>query len=222
MVCITNLFNLLYIYNLTTMNSEEANFTHEQSLKVIFDMIEVSKNKLRYDGILFIVWGWMFFIVGTIQFLQQNLTTTYQIRSIAHVFKMILPLLALLFTLGYIFKHRKRVQTYIGKILRVTWIAMFLSLVLINLIQFNVLGKITFELQHPIFMVVIAFAIVITGSILKYYLLIVGGIVFGLLAFISSYFKLETQLTLETLGWLIAFVIPGHYMFAQRKNNLNV
>lgn len=208
------------------MKPEDHDFTNEQSLKVIFDMIEVSKNKLRYDGILFIVWGWVFVVGGIIQFLQRNLTTTNQIRNITDILKIALPLFAVLFTIAYIIKQRKRIQTFVGKMIRITWFAMFLSLVLINLIQFNVLGKITFELQHPIFMVVIAFAIVITGSVLKYNLLIAGGIAFALFAFVSSYFEIETQLTLETIGWLIAFVVPGHYLYAQRnkhdKKSINV
>jgi branched-subunit amino acid ABC-type transport system permease component len=88
---------------------------------------------------------------------------------------------------------------------------------LINLIQFNILDKIIFELQHPVFMVFIAFATVITGGILRYRMMIVGGIVFGLLAYGCSYLPIIDQLLVEAIAWLIAFIIPGHLLYAKRK-----
>ena len=91
-------------------------------------------------------------------------------------------------------------------------------MVLINLIQFNVLHKIHYELQHPVFMVIFAFAIVVTGGILRYKLILLGGIIFGLLALVASYMSLPTQLLIDALAWMIAFTIPGHYMYVKRKN----
>jgi hypothetical protein len=90
-------------------------------------------------------------------------------------------------------------------------------MVLINLIQGNVLHKIVFELQHPIFMVLIAIAIVVTGGILRYKMIIAGGIIFGLLAFASSYLPLTQQMLLEAIAWVIAFIIPGHILYAKRN-----
>jgi hypothetical protein len=43
-------------------NENTSDFLDEtQSLLVIKEMIQVSKNKLKRDGILFIVWGWLLF-----------------------------------------------------------------------------------------------------------------------------------------------------------------
>ena len=107
--------------------------------------------------------------------------------------------------------------TYIGVSLRYVWVSLFLSMVLVNLIQFNVLHKINFELQHPIFMVFIAFAIVVTGGILRFKLIIAGGIVFGLMAYVCSYFPLQEQLLIEAIAWIIALIIPGHILYSKRN-----
>jgi hypothetical protein len=125
---------------------------------------------------------------------------------------------ALAFTAYYIWSQRKKVQTYIGISLRYVWISMFVCFALINLIQFNVQHKINFELQHTLYMVIIAFATVVTGGILRYNLVTIGGIIFGLIALISSYFTLPYQLLLESGAWLIAFIIPGHILYAKRKS----
>ena len=89
---------------------------------------------------------------------------------------------------------------------------------LINLIQGNILHSINFELQHPIFMVVIAFAITITGVMLRYRLMILMGILFGLLAYGASFFELKLQVLIEAIAWFLAFCLPGHILYA-RKNS---
>ena len=73
------------------------------------------------------------------------------------------------------------------------------------------------ELQHPIFMMFIAFATVITGGILRYNLIIIGGILFGILAYACSFFRLPEQMLFEAVAWLVAFIIPGHFLYVLSK-----
>lgn len=189
-----------------------------QSLQVIREMIQVSQKKLRNDGILFILWGWISFIN---YFFLENLTRlffiSHQITQVVRSLRVILPVFGFAYTLYYILKQRKKVQTYIGISLRYVWISLFVCMVLVNLIQFNVLHSINFELQHPVFMVLIAFAITVTGGILRYRMIIAGGIIFGILAYIASSLKLQDQVLVEAIAWLFAFVIPGHILYSQRK-----
>jgi hypothetical protein len=190
----------------------------EQSLRTIREMIQVSRNKLKNDGILFIVWGWIFLINYLfLNYLPGKILLSHKMMDLVHSLRVILPVSGLIFTLYYILKQRKKVQTYIGISLRYVWISLFASMVLVNLIQMNVLHRVNFELQHPIFMVLIAFAVTVTGGILRYRLIIAGGIIFGLLALAASYFELQTQLLLEAIAWIIAFIIPGHLLYAKRN-----
>lgn len=202
------------------MNAGHSNlksFTEDQSLKVIRGMIRVSQRKLRNDGILFILWGWIMFIYYLIYYLESKMITTYQMEKILNYTGTVLILVGLAYTIYYLLKQRKRVQTYIGVSLRYVWISLIVSLMLVNLIQFNVLHQINFELQHPIFMVIIAFAIVATGGIIRYRLIIAGGIVFGVMALMASWLPLQEQLLVEAIAWAIAFVIPGHILFSKRN-----
>lgn len=189
-----------------------------QSLLVIKEMIQVSKNRLKKDGILFIVWGWALLFTSLFGFITRHFILTYQIEKILDYLGIVLILAALVFTVYYLLKQRKKVQTYIGISLRYVWISLFVCMVLVNLIQFNVLQSINFELQHPIFMVLMAFAVTVTGGILRYRLIILGGIIFGILALIASYLNLEAQLLIESIAWTIAFIIPGHILYANRNN----
>jgi hypothetical protein len=200
-----------------TSAHESESFDEKQSIQVIREMIQVSKKNIRNNSILFILWGWLLFLGYLVNYLQSQLIMTYTIKKITGYAGYVLAFCVLAFTLYYIIRQYKKVQTYIGTSLRWVWISLVFCLVMINLIQFNVLHKITFELQHPIFMVFIAFAIVVTGGILRYRLIIAGGILFGLLAYLCSYLPLQQQILVEAIAWLIAFVIPGHILYAKRK-----
>lgn len=198
--------------------NKESNIIDEnQSLTVIKEMIAVSRIKLRQDGILFIVWGWVLFYVSFSGFITRSIVLTYQMNRIISRLGIILGAAAALFTIYYLIRQRKKVQTYIGVSLRYVWTSLFLSTVLVNLIQMNVLHSINFELQHPLFMVLMAFAVTVTGGILRHRLIIIGGAVFGALALTASYLGLKEQLLLEAVAWVIAFIVPGHILFAKRN-----
>jgi hypothetical protein len=188
-----------------------------QSLLVIKEMIQVSKNKLKRDGILFIVWGWALFFVSITGFIERSFALTFGIQKFLNVMEITFPLIAVIFSVYYLIKESRKVQTYIGISLRYVWISLFVCMVLVNLIQNNVLHSINFELQHPIFMVLMAYAVTVTGGILRYRLIIIGGVIFGILALTASYLKLPEQLLVESVAWIISFIVPGHILYANRE-----
>ncbi len=86
------------------------------------------------------------------------------------------------------------------------------------MILFHGLKELNVELQHPILMLFIAFAIVITGGILRYRFINIWRYLYGGLAYICSYLSIEWQMICEAAAWLIAFVIPGHILYAKRNS----
>ena len=71
-----------------TDKTASGSFDENQSLRVIREMIEVSRNNLRNDGILFILWGWIFFVAVLSRFFLKVLIMTQEIAS--YVNKLIL------------------------------------------------------------------------------------------------------------------------------------
>lgn len=199
------------------MLKESDSFNEDQSLRVIKEMLHVSQKKINEDGILFILWGWLWFIGRLTDYYFWVSLHTNLMKQTKNIAGTVLFLSVLIFTIVYIYRKRKQVTTYIGISLRYIWISLIVGMSLISMILFNVLKKANFELQHPIFMVMIAFAVVATGGILRYKLLIVGGVVFAALAYISSFFAIEQQLLIEAVAWLFAFIIPGHWLYYKRN-----
>ncbi len=199
-----------------TTESETENFEQAHSLQVIREMIEVSRKKLQNDGLLFIAWGWALFYSAMSRFLiSRILFSNMEVRTFK-IAGTIISVFVVGYTFWYLWQQRKKAQTWIGISLRWVWISVVFCMVLINLIQYNILHEIRFELQHPIFMVVFAYAVIVSGVILRYKLMIGMGILFGLLAWISSFFELNQQLLFEAIAWFVAFILPGHILFARK------
>jgi hypothetical protein len=191
-------------------------FDETQSLKVIREMIELSKKKIRNDGILLIVWGYAASLPALINYLKEILFLPNRLMFLLKFVDPVLPLLALFFTIYYILTQGKKVTTYIGASLRQVWISLFGCMVLTNLILYNVTHEVNFTLQHPLFMVLTAFAILVTGVILRYKPIIFGGVVFGILAYCASFLTLHDQMLLDGIGWFLALAIPGHILYFKR------
>lgn len=197
--------------------SIETPINEQQSFEVIREMIQVSQKKLKNDGILFILWGWIMFFNYAYNYLLGFVVLPYPIKKGIDYSGILIAFVAVAFSIYYILKQRKKVQTYIGISLRYVWFSLIACQMLTSMIIYNVLHVVNFELQHPIFMMFIAFATVITGGVLRYRMIIFGGIIFGLLAYLCSYFNLREQLIMEAVAWLIAFIIPGHLLYSKRN-----
>ena len=198
-------------------SNHSEQFDERQSLQVIQEMIQLSQRKIKNNGILLIVWGYAASLPALIRYFKEILFLPNRVMFVLKFVDPGLPLLALAFTIYYIYNERKKVTTYIGASLRSIWISLFGCMVLTNLILANVTHEVNFTLQHPLFMVLTAFAILVTGVILRYKLIILGGIVFGILAYIASFLILKDQMLLDGIGWFLALAIPGHLMYFKRE-----
>lgn len=195
----------------------QTNSPEEEPFEVFGKLSRLIHNFVFKPGALLILWGWVMFYSYLTNYIFNKFLLSSHIQSLLGNLGIVLGAVALIITIFYLLRQTKPVaknEIY----LRYVWASLFVSLVLINLIQFNVLHQINFELQHPIFMVVIAFAIVVSGGILHYPFLLAGGIIFAILAYVASWLPLTDQLLMEAIGWLVAFILPGHIRYLRQKD----
>ncbi|HET9571852.1 MAG TPA: hypothetical protein VFP20_10640 [Bacteroidales bacterium] len=167
-------------------------------------------------GFLVVLWGWSQFLGFMRYYLVRLIPLSFATCKTLEYFTNGLGILVFLFTLNYLYVHRVRLKRPEVKTLLTIWIGLFLTMVFTNVIMQNVLHHVVFELQHSLFMLLTALAIVITGSLIKNRWMWIGGLLFALLAFGSSYLVLKNQMLLEAIGWLVGFVIPGHLMLRRK------
>ena len=167
-------------------------------------------------SLLLVLWGWTQFLSYFRYFFVRAVSLSFVTCKTLEYLTNGLSLLVLLFTLYYLWVHRAWFKKPEVKTIATIWIGLLLSMVFINLIQQNVLHHIVFELQHALFMLLTAAAILITGSLIRNRWMFIGGVVFALLAFGASYLPLKNQMLLEAIGWLVGFGLPGHLLLKRK------
>jgi hypothetical protein len=169
-------------------------------------------------SLLLVLFGWAQFLNYFRFYFVRLVPFSYDTCKTLQYLSNGLIILVLLFILDYLYVHRSWFRKPLTKTLLTIWVSWFVGMVLTNLIQQNVLTHIVFELQHALFMLLTAFAIIVTGSVIRNRWMLAGGVLFALLAFGASYLVLKNQMLLEAIGWLVGFVVPGHLMLVSRKN----
>jgi len=166
-----------------------------------------------HESILLVLWGWIMCLDYFRFYICKKVMVSYEIRMALVSISTILVIVGVLYSIFYLSKRLKKLKAQPGISLIFTWISALLFMGMIIVIQKNTLGHLVFELQHSIFMILTGFAIVITGYLIKEKPVLWGGILFVALGFVASYLKLVDQLLLESIAWMIGFVIPGHVLY---------
>ncbi len=181
------------------------------------DIIKSLDYQIDRKGVLLILWGWINFLHFLISYSLREMVLPFQVEDFLNLTSYTLIPIGLIITVVYLIKNRPLSGSGRVKTVTYIWVSLIITLVLINLVEANVLGKINFEFQHPIFMVIIGSSISLTGRVLSYRSLMIGGLVFALLGGVASYFSLSQQMMIESVGWVIAFLIPGYVIRFQNK-----
>ncbi|HUP10717.1 MAG TPA: hypothetical protein VM187_00850 [Niastella sp.] len=187
---------------------KDTSFTHAESLELIESMINRAKDRFNEDGFLYLLWGWVVLLCSVAEFilLQIHFKQHYLVWSITWA--------AAIFQLFVLRRKRQKqaVRTYTDDIVKYVWltfiISMFLSAVLIGFIQ----GEEYYKLVDPLFLVLYGMPTFLSGIILRFKPLILGGIGCWFLSVLCTVIPVEFQLLLVSAAMVIAWIIPGYLL----------
>jgi hypothetical protein len=188
------------------MIQDKNNFSENDSLAVITTMINRAKNHFGETGTLYLLWGWVIFICCTVQFIMIRFFENEQAYFVWY-----LTWLAAIYQVYYIVKRKRteKVKTYTGDIVGMVWltfmICLFLSLFI--LLKYHAYWAI-----HPIILVLYGMPTFISGTILKFRSLRIGGIICWLLAIAATFVDHQYQLLLLSLAVVAAWIVPGYLL----------
>lgn len=187
------------------------NFSAEQSLQVIQSMISKTKQDMSDDGIYFLVWGWITFIACTGQFVLKHI-----IKYEQHYQVWWLVVVGIVFSIWYGIKEGKqqRVKTYVGEAMKFLWIGMGVSYFVLGMILSKVgWGSTVF----PFFIMLYGLGTFVSGSIIKFRPLIIGGIIAWALAIGAAYVEYDYQMLFGAAAILISYIIPAYMLRFKNK-----
>jgi len=204
------------------METQETEFSEKELLKTLKTAVDTSKRSLFDDGILLILWGGMFTIGFLLNYYKSNYLVVWWERNIIDTLHILGGIAIIGITLYFIFFRNKDLRTYTAISTRFVWIGIILAHNLNIIITKGFLHDVNFTLLHPLQMVLIGFALFVTGGIYRYYLLSAFGIIYWIAALIASGFELQYQFLVRAIADFICFVIPGILMYMQSKKPVHV
>jgi len=195
------------------MENGELKMTEKESLELIASMINKAKSRVGETGKLYLLWGWLIFICCTVQFVGLqffHFEKTYYVWFLTWVL--------LIYQVFFLSKERKKskVKTYTGEIYSFVWVVFFICMMLVFFIG-SYLKK--YEMINPVLLVLYGMPTFLSGIILKFKPLIIGGIVCWALSIISVFISGEYQLLLFATAVVAAWIIPGYSLNQIFKKN---
>ncbi|MCU0328931.1 MAG: hypothetical protein MUE53_08065 [Chitinophagales bacterium] len=183
-----------------------------QSLKVIEEMIEISKSKIIDDGRFFILWGVLIIIAS---FSQAALLLATDLTHQTNLVWMLLPVLGAPMSIWLGKQSTKHPATIVSSIYLQIWKGFGVALMFI--IAISILYRIS---PTPFILILMAFAVYISGKILKFKPLIFGSVLFVLGAIGYKFLNHGAyQALMYGIVVLFGYVLPGYLLQLKSKKS---
>jgi len=193
------------------MNQE--NFSPEQSLRLIRNMISRTREDISSNAAYFLIWGWLTFICCVGQFILKRIMHYEQ-----HYLVWWLVLFGVVYTVIYSMKKNKgaRVKTYVGDSMKYLWIGMGISYFVLSFI----LSSIGWNTNvFPFFIMLYGLGTFVSGYFIRFRPLIIGGEIAWGLAIGSTFVEYDFQILCAAAAILASYIIPAYLLRVQEKNS---
>lgn len=184
----------------------EENFSPQQSLQLIDNMIQKVRSNIRHNSFYFLFWGWLTFSAILAQFF---LKVVLQYRHHYIVWVAVIP--AVIITIFYGGRHQRHpYRTYIGDSMKFLWLGIGISFFILSFVISNSRGG--WWIAYPFFIIFYGLGTFVSGLILKFRPLVIGGAFNWLLACICVLLPYDYQLLTAAAAILTSYIIPGHIL----------
>jgi len=191
------------------MENDEKIMTSEESLKIITDMIARTKTNVRQGSFHLLFWGWLILFCSLGEFLLMNYT---HFKSPWNIWFLTIPGIFVSVGYGWSRGRKEHSHTYADVIYMMTWVG-FAVVAVLMLIYLNRRS----ELIPPFILLAAGFPTFLSGFILKFRPLIIGGLTFWALSLAGFYAgPTLSQLTVP-VAMLTGYLIPGYLL--RKKDN---
>lgn len=194
------------------MDNKELN--PQESLELIESMINRVKNRFSEDGFQYILWGWVVFGCAVMQFILLHFFK-YERHYLAWNFIWI----AVIIQTIYVWKRNKQkvVKTYTDEIIFFIWLSFLIMSFIYSYLIGEIAGNDYYRHITPIMLASYGMPVFLSGIVLRFKPLIIGGIGCWILSPVSIYLNFEYRLLMPAVAMLIAWIIPGYMLSKKYK-----
>jgi vacuolar-type H+-ATPase subunit I/STV1 len=188
------------------MENSETKMSESESMQLITSMINKAKNLYGETGLFYLIWGWVILFCFLTEFINGLF-----FHNPKGNFVWLLIYVVLIFQIIYKRRTKKfqRTKTYTREINEFVWIAFFICLMLTI---FTCVTLKRYELINPLLLIMYGMPTFLSGIIIKFKPLIIGGIFCWLMAVISPFIDVRYQVLLAAAAVIAAWIVPGHLL----------
>jgi hypothetical protein len=193
----------------------EENFDPKQSLLLIESMINRAKDRFAEDGSMYLLWGWAVFICSLTQFV-----LLHYFKYPYHYVVWFASWIVIIWQVIYMRRRskKKKVKTYTGYILGYVWLTFIIVIFLLAFL----IGRLTpgdyYIHINPILLSLYGMPIFLSGIILRFRPLVIGGIGCWILSVVAMLIdNYDFQFLMIPVAMIIAWIIPGYLLRTKYK-----
>lgn len=190
------------------MKQEKEHLTSEESLEIITRMIKTAQGNVKAGAFYFLFWGWIAIIASLAHF-YLDMYTDYP----APYMVWLIGIPGWIVTMLYSYKKASaaRVKTYSDNLIMWTWIGFGFSILVVIFAGQHINFQIT-----PLIMLFAGLCTFITGLIIRFKPLIIGGSSFWIFTPIAFYLPMVYSPLIMALGIAFGYLIPAYIL---KKHN---
>jgi hypothetical protein len=200
------------------MEESSKNFTPQESLEIIGRFIMNYKKNFKESSFYFLLWGWVVLLASVSHFLVLMVLLNMKEYGKIGIFSMVNWIsftVAGIVIQSFHFKRthdQKVTRSHIDSFIRSLWQVTAIAIVMIIFLCMKTQNY----YPSPFILTVVGLSTLVTGVTIKFRPLILGGVVFFVLAVIGSFINNEYQLLINALAITLGYLVPG-YMLRSSK-----
>lgn len=190
------------------MKTEEENLSARQSLDIITSMIQEAKGKVQKNGFHFMLWGWVIVLANLGMYTLTKLGYPYPYI----VWSITIPAWIISLYVGFKQGRSQGVTTHFDLVSLWLWVCF--GICIFTLVAFG--HKINYQL-NPVILVISSIPTFVSGVLLRFKPLMLGGAsfwVFGIICFLTT---METQPLVGAVAVFCGYLLPG-YLLKNKKD----
>jgi hypothetical protein len=193
------------------MEGDEIRMTENEGILLITSMINKAKNRYSENGVLYLLWGWLIFTCCMIQFVSIHF---FHFSKAYYAWYSTWALF--IYQIYYLRKNKKkqRVTMYTGEIIGYIWLVFIITYALFIYILLYIKAPLGIT---PAILAIFGMPTFLSGIILKFKALKIGGICCWILALIAPFVNYNYQFLLIACAVVAAWIIPGQILYQKSK-----
>jgi hypothetical protein len=186
------------------MENEEKLMSGEESLKIITDMINRTKVNVRQGIFHLLFWGWLILFCGLGEYILFNFS---HLANPWLIWLLTIPGTFVSLIYGFVNGRKARINTYAGSLYMWTWLGFLASVIVLFIVMSKNMASIV-----PFILLLSGFPTFVSGFIIKFKPLILGGISFWIFALIAHFAGGNIGMLATPAAVLAGYLIPGYIL----------